>query len=266
MKANFKEFDDGCCSVVVHKNSTSFAFAYRRDSTYTANIYIEKIKIHGKEAIKQYKTTKGYSFHTIILKDGWFMGAGGASFRPSGGSDSKNPYDYLEKLGGKIVSKGKITKNDMETARKFMKKFTMAHFVIKSPKGNFGVLISLKSSKMIKTFKMKNGEYLCVPNSPRHYKKGVYVVKKSSLANVAIRVAGTDRWGGSTRRQVIAYDVINIKNSTKINIWATNDTGKLCGRVSKVQPDNIYYNKTKTSSKSIPKIPKKVYIGKAILN
>ena len=87
------------------KNNNSFAFAYRRDSTYTANIYIEKTEFYGKEAIKEYKLTKGYSFHTIILKDGWFIGAGCGLNKNRKRSDIINPYDNLEKLGVKIVSK-----------------------------------------------------------------------------------------------------------------------------------------------------------------
>jgi len=256
IKMDKSELTSGCCSVVLHENSTSFAYAYRRDSSYSADLYIKKIKLYGKEAVKEYKTTNGYFFHTIVLKDGWFIGSGGA--------DIPSLNRYLENLGGKIASKGKITNNDMKTAEKTLRKLGIGHFIIKSPEGNVGLSIYNRGSTRTTVFKMKKGEYVSVPNSPSFYRKGSYTIqKKSSLVDAAIYTAATDRWGVN-RRNIIAYDVKNINNSTKVSMWASNDDGKYVGR-NTLRADNIIYKGTTTKANSIPKIPNKKYIGEVTL-
>jgi len=254
----YYEISSGCCSVVLHGGNDSFAYGFRRDHSYSVDMHIQKTKLNGKEAIKTYKLTKGYFTHAIVLADGWFVGIGGW--------DNPNVNKNLEKLGGEIASRGKITNNDMNTALKYLKTIGMGHFVIKNPDGNIGVVLYNKGNikGTIKTvFKMKKGDFVSVPNGPSYYRKGTYNVKSNSV-DAAIYVAGSDKWGVQ-RRNIIIFDVKKIKNATNVGIWATNDDGKYVGRSSKKYSDNIIYNKTKTKSSSIPIIPNKKYIGKAIL-
>lgn len=43
----------GCCSIACQLDGNDSIFAFRRDARYEADIHIEKINWHGKEAIKQ---------------------------------------------------------------------------------------------------------------------------------------------------------------------------------------------------------------------
>lgn len=255
LKGDKNKLTSGCCSVVLQGKNNTYAYAYRRDSTYSANLYIVKTKLQGKQAVKEYKTVNGYFFHTVVLEGGWFIG--------TGGSDIPSINKNLENLGGKIASKGKITTNDMKTAQQSLRRLGIGHFIIKSPNGNVGVAIYNRGSTKTTVFKMKAGEYVSVPNSPSSYRKGKYTIKKS-LLDSAIYTAGTDRWGVN-RRNIIAYDVKKIENKTSVKIWASNDDGKYVGRSTKWRSDNIIYNKTTTKASSIPIIPNKKYIGEAIL-
>jgi hypothetical protein len=67
----------GCCSVLVHVKNGYDVFSFRRDSVYSANLYITKTRWYGKDTLEEYKTTNGNFFHTIISKNGWIVGAGG---------------------------------------------------------------------------------------------------------------------------------------------------------------------------------------------
>jgi len=255
IKPDKTELSSGCCSVVLQGKNNTFAYAYRRDSTYAAPLYIKKTNLHGKEALKEYKTVNGYFFHTVVLKDGWFIGSGGA--------DIPRLNRYLEDLGGKIASKGKITNNDIRLAHSAVRSLGIGHFIIKSPDGNVGVSIYNRGRSKTAVFKMKEGEYVSVPNNPAHYRKGKYTANKSSLVDSAIYTAATDRWGVN-RRNIIAYDVKKMDKTTNVKIWASNDDGRYVGRKT-MRADNIIYKGTTTKASSIPKIPSKKYIGEATL-
>ncbi|MDP3484312.1 MAG: hypothetical protein Q8S06_02220 [Methanobacteriaceae archaeon] len=248
--------ESGCCSVLVHVKKGVDVFAYRRDSTYAANLYIKKVKWYGKETIKEYKLVNGYFFHTIISKNGWIVS--------TGGPDVVWINKKLESLAGKISVKGRITKTDINSAYKILRKLGMGHFLIKDPVGNVGIAIYNSGSSKVKVFKMKDGEYVSVPNSPRFYRQGKYMVKRSNPVSAAIYLAGTDRWGVN-RRNIITYKVENINSSTEINVWASYDGGKLVHRNGRGHPDNIIFRGHKIYAKSLPRIMGKKFIGKVTL-
>lgn len=247
-KAVNNEASSGCCSVLVHVKKGVDVFSYRRDSTYAANLYIQKVKWYGKEAVKEYKTTNGYFFHTIITRNGWIVSAGG----PDIVWINKN----LEKLGGQISARGHITPADINSAYALLRKAKLGHFLIKDPEGNVSLAIYSSGRSKIKLFKMKDGEYVSVPNSPIYYRQG-FINKKSSSISSAIYLAGTDRYGVN-RRNVITYEVKNVTNSTEVNIWASYDGGKLIKRY-KGKPDNIIFGNFKIYAKTLPRIPSKIY-------
>lgn len=251
-----QKIGNGCCSVLLHVKNGVDVFAYRRDSTYAANLYIKKISWYGKEALKEYKTTNGYFFHTIIAKNGWIVS--------TGGPDVVWINKKMESLAGKISTKGKITRTDMNSAYSLLKKLRMGHFLIKDPQGNVGLAVYYYGGSKLKIFKMRNGEYVSVPNSPRYYRSGVLsTAKLSNPVSAAIYLAGTDRWGVN-RRNIITYEVKNILNITRINIWASFDGGKLIKRY-RGKPDNIIFAGRVIYAKSLPRIPNKKFIGQATL-
>ncbi|MDO9627340.1 MAG: hypothetical protein Q7I96_06935 [Methanobacteriaceae archaeon] len=248
--------ESGCCSVLIHVKKGVDVFAYRRDSTYAANLYIKKVKWYGKETIKEYKLVNGYFFHTIISKNGWIVS--------TGGPDVVWINKKLESLAGKISVKGRITKTDINSAYKLLRKLGMGHFLIKDPVGNVGIAIYNSGSSKIKVFKMKDGEYVSVPNSPRYYRQGRYTAKKYNPVYNAIYLAGTDKWGVN-RRNIITYKVENKNSFTEINLWASYDGGKLVHRNGRGKPDNIIFMGHKIYAKSLPRIMAKKFIGKVTL-
>lgn len=250
------DLDSGCCSVLVHVKKGTDIFAYRRDSTYSANIHIKKIKWYGKEAIKEYKLKRGYFFHTIITQNGWIVAMGGP--------DIPKLDRKMEKLAGHITLQGHISKKNIKSVYKLLKKSGMGHFIIKSPHDYVGLVIYKSGRSMIRLFKMKNKEYVCVPNSPRYYKQGKYTSKKSNPISAAIYVAGTDKWGVG-RRNIITYHIRNYVNLTKVKIWASFDGGKLVKRRDYGKPDNIYFKGRKIKAKTLHYILGKKYLGQITL-
>lgn len=261
------KIESGCCSIILQVNSSAYAYAYRRDSTYAANLYIKKVKLYGIEALKEYKTTNTYFFHSIIFKNGWYLGAGG--------SDNPSVNKYLENLGAKMVYKNSITKNYLEKAMKKVRSLGIGHFVIKSPKGKVGVVVYNYGVSKMNIFRMKSGEYLSIPNSPNLFRHSKYTVKKNNPVDAAIYIAGTDSFGVN-RRNIMVYNVTNFKynkNNTKnnintktlIKIWVTNDNGKYVGRNTGSKSDNVFFNGKKVRAGSIPIIPNKKYIGRVVL-
>lgn len=254
-KTNTIKTESGCCSVLIHVKKGLDVFAYRRDSTYAANLYIKKVKWYGKETIKEYKLVNGYFFHTIISKNGWIVS--------TGGPDVVWINKKLESLAGKISVKGRITKTDINKAYKLLRKLGMGHFLIKDPRGNVGIAIYNSGRSKVKVFKMKDGEYVSVPNSPRYYRQGRFTAKKYNPVSKALYLAGTDKWGVN-RRNIITYKVENIYSSTEINVWASYDGGKLVHR-NRGHPDNIIFRGHKIYAKSLPRIMGKKFIGKVTL-
>lgn len=248
------KLNSGCCSVLVHVKKGVDVFSYRRDSTYAANLHIIKTKWHGKEAVKEYKITNGYFFHTIITRNGWIVS--------TGGPDIVWINKKLENLAGQVSVRGHIKKSDINSAYALLRKEGLGHFLIKDPEGNVGLAIYKSGHSKIKVFKMKDREYISVPNSPIYYRQGI-ITKKANSVSSAIHLAGTDRYGVN-RRNIITYNVQNIHNSTEINIWASYDGGKLIKRY-RGKPDNIIFRGHKIYANTLPRIPSKKYIGKVTL-
>ena len=246
--------NSGCCSVLVHVKKGVDVFSYRRDSTYAANLHIIKTKWYGKEAVKEYKTTNGYFFHTIITRNGWIVS--------SGGPDIVWITQKLESIAGHASVRGHIKKSDINSAYALLRKEGLGHFLIKDPSGNVGMVTYNYGRAKTKLFKMKDRDYVSLPNNPIYYRQGT-ISKKSNPVSSAIHIAGTDRYGVN-RRNIITYKVQNIHNSTEVNVWATFDGGKLIKRYMG-KPDNIIFRGHKIYANTLPRIPSKKYIGKITL-
>ena len=244
----------GCCSVLVHVGPGHDVMSYRRDSVNSANIIIDKINFNGQNAIKEYKIQGGYFSHTIITENGWIIGIGG--------KDDPDTTNRLEILGSDIISKGHIERGDMEKANAIIEKNGWGHFIIKSPDANVGLTSCdyRVSLSIIKLFKMKDGDYVKVPNNPRYYGHGKFNRFSKDPDNAAIKIIGNDIYGQS-RRDVITYDC----NSKKVHIWASFDGGALLWG-SRTSPDNIQYLGTKINGNELPVIPNKKFLGEEDLS
>ncbi|KZX14566.1 hypothetical protein [Methanobrevibacter filiformis] len=211
------------------------------------------MKINGKNAVKEYKTTNGYFTHTIIFKNGWFISIGGA--------DIVNVNKRLTKLGSDMATK-KVTEDLLNESYKTLKKLGIGHFVLKSPNGEVKAASYYSGYFKKFNFKLKSGEYAVIPNSPRSFKKGKNPSKIPEKS--VISILAKDKYGVN-RRNIMVYSVSNINKKTKIQIWATNDNGKYVGLSTSGLKDNVYFGSKKISKTLIPAISKKKYIGSVTL-
>jgi len=260
------ENNTGCTSVIIHVQQGHDIIAYRRDAGYSADMIIEKMNFNGQSAIHQYKTQNGYFTHVIITENGWIISIGG--------KDNPDINKQLERLGSNIISKGKIENYDIENANVILKEDGWGHFVIKSPDNDVGVAIYdsrissniTESSSMTALFKMGEGTYVKVPNTPKYYSYGQFDSFSNDPTDAAIKIAGTDPYNnhGIDRRDIITYDVINSNNSKIVNIWASFDGGALLNG-AKGSPDNINFFGTEIFGDGLPKIPDRTFLGEETL-
>ena len=238
----------GCCSILVHVKKGYDVFSFRRDSVYTATLYLKKTTWYGKDALEEYKTTNGHFFHTIVSKNGWIFG--------SGGPDIPSLNQKLMDLAGRTSVSGHITASTLSSATSILRQMGMGHFLIKAPDDNVGVVSYNGGSLKTALFKMSNGQYVSVPNSPSCYRTG-YISTVDPVAST-IHLAITDRWG-LNRRNIMTYQVQNVKDlvnySTSVKVLASDSRGT---------PDNIVFNGHLISKNTLPRAPNKKLIGQMI--
>ena len=235
----------GCCSVLLHVKDGSDVFAFRRDSTYSANLYFQRSNWYGKDTVKEYKMANGYFFHTIISNGGWIVA--------TGGPDIPSLNTELENLAGRTSVSGYITQSTINSAYNILRSEGMGHFIIKAPNNEVGLVIYNGGSVKEALFKMGNGQYVSVPNGPGYYRSGYTSV--SDPVYSAIHLETTDGWG-LNRRNIMTYLVSNVNYSTQVKIWAST---------CRSTPDNIIFGGKTISKYSLPKIPNKLYIGQVTL-
>ncbi len=238
----------GCCSVLVHVKKGYDVFSFRRDSVYTANLYIKKTSWYGKDALEEYKTTNGNFFHSIISKNGWIVGSGGPDI----------PYlnKQLMDLAGRTSVSGHITASTIRSATSILRQMGMGHFLIKAPDDIVGIVTYNGGNLKTELFKMSDGRYVSVPNSPSCYRTGF--VSTTDPVDSTIKLAMTDRWGVN-RRNIMTYQVQNVKDlinySTSIKIYACDSRGT---------PDSIVFNGKLISKNTLPRAPNKKFIGQMV--
>ena len=238
----------GCCSVYIQVNSSESIGGFRRDSTYAANIFIKKSKWNNKTIIKQYKTANTYFFHLITSSDGWIIGTGGA--------DNPNINKKIEKLSETMVSIGKIKQSLLKKIQSYEKILGIGHYAIKDPKGNYAIVWK----NIIKTGKLKKGEFISVPNKASYFRYGKFKKFDTNPLKAAIKIGATDKFG-INRRDCTIFHLKYSKNKGNISVYGANDDGKLSGRHTSHLKDNIYFKNKYFSKNSLPKIPKMKLLG-----
>jgi hypothetical protein len=242
----------GCTSIYLQISKSEGILGFRRDSTYAANIYIKACKWNGRTAIKQYKTAHSYFFHSILTSDGWMIGTGGA--------DNPKVNKAVEKLAGKMVKSGKIKKSFLKKIQGNERRLVTGHFVIKSPNGKYAVV--WKST--IKTGKLKNGQYLSVPNGKSYFRHGGYAKFGKNPTKAAVKILATDSFGVN-RRDVTVFHWNSTTNegstTSNVSVYAANDNGRLMGRHTGHLKDNIYFKGTFFSKNKLVKTPSMTLLG-----
>lgn len=234
----------GCCSVFLQEDGANAMMAFRRDAKSADDIYIEKVKWHGKDAIKQYKKTGGYFCQVIITSDGWMIGYGGTDDGPDN--------ELIENITGEMIEKNNaITEDGLAKIEEIKKPYKIGHVVVKTPTGDYG----LATDKGHFTGKLKPGDYISMPNRYTYFRSGNITFNSSSdKVKTMNELAITDGFG-LTRRDVTTFDfnVTNEANTT--TMYISNDDGSTHGMVCGEMYDNVIFNGTTTNGEDIPIAP-----------
>ena len=243
----------GCSSIYVYLNENESAMAFRRDSTYGASLYVVAKKWYGRTAVKQYKLTGTYFFHAITTSDGWHIG--------TGGWDNPTVNKKIEKLAGKMVSSNKISKSLLNSVLYQERKLPTGHFAIVAPNGRYAVLWR---GGYIKG-KLKEGEYLKVPNIRSLFRHGNYRDFSDNVSEAALKIAAKDPFG-INRRNIMTYHYKRVtkdyKTNASVTVYGANDKGNLLGRYTAGLRDNVYFKKKFISKFKLFGTPKQKLIGK----
>lgn len=242
----------GCCSVVCQMDGNNSMFAFRRDAGYAADIHIEKINWHGKEAIKQYKTDGKYFCQVIVTNDGWTIGYGGLD----DGDDNKK----IENITGRMVANNTIDNSSLEEIQSIKNSYGRGHVLIKAPDGRYGVAMGYSHF----TGKLNPGEYISVPNKESFVRTGNIQMNASDKVQTMHKLAITDGYG-LYRRDVTVYDFHNFENDTTkgniTDITLSNDDGSTFGMSTGGSADNVNFNGTLFKKEDIPIAPKYQNVG-----
>lgn len=247
------DLKNDCCSVIVQITDNHDVVAFRRDAIFPAELFIAQDTFYGKNAEIQFKVCGGLFFHTVITSDGWIVATGGFG--------SSYNHDLMS-IANQIINNGSINQELLDKITPVLTKMGLGHFLIKSPDNYVAFEIKFNETHLTKFFKMKNGEFISVPNDPQYYREGCYSEFNSNPLIAAVKIEGTDLWG-INRRNVIIHDVIKNTNATLLKIWASYDDGSLLDRnEGKGGPDNIrFLDDLIINGKDLPVIPKITKIG-----
>lgn len=240
-----------CCSVVVHVSENESTATFRRDSIFQATINIEKTQWYGTNIIKQSKSKNGYFVHSIITQNGWVMGFGG--------TDMVKVQANIIKTAGKMYSENNISYTGMNKIYNLVKTLRIGHAVIKSPNGTVGVAIYNNGGRYFIT-KLANGEYVCVPNNIKYYKRGYYQTFSKDAVNASMKIARIDKYG-INRRNILTYHTKTTSYSQQTKIYVTNDDGRYVSTNTSHLKDLVFCLGKTINTNQIPIIPNKKLIG-----
>lgn len=253
----FDETDEsgmfGCCSIACQLDGNESVFAFRRDSPHAADIKIEKINWHGKEAIKQWKEEGGYFCQAIITNDGWTIGYGGL--------DDGEVSQQIENITGQMVENNKIDNATLEKIQDMKKPYGRGHVLIKTPDGDYGVAMATTHF----TGKLKPGDYISIPNKPEYVRTGDIQMNSSDKVKILHKLEMSDGYG-IERRDITTFFFHHFENETfKGNITdiaVSNDDGSQFGMKTAQSVDNIIFNGTTLKKEDIPIGPTYKELGK----
>lgn len=239
----------GCCSILLQVDDGHTLFAYRRDSNVTADITIEKVNWHGKDAIKQYKTEDGYFCHVIVTSDGWFVGLGGID----DGIDNEKCENITAKM---ITEDGAISNSSLEEIQKIKQPYGRGHVLIKSPNGTYGFATVDK----IKTGTVEQGRYISIPNNYSYSRADDISLETPDKVKLMNELAQSDKYG-LDRREIITYDFKEGQLINTTDIYVSNEDGSELGIDYTGCIDDVYFNNTLTKADDIPIAPNYKNIG-----
>ena len=242
----------GCCSIVCQLDGNNSLLSFRRDAKYSANINIEQVEWHGKNAIKQYKTEQGYFCQVIVTNDGWTVGYGGMDDGPDN--------EYVENLTADMISKNDISEDGLKEIQRIKASHGRGHAIIKAPNGHYGAVINDTHF----TGDLKEGDYLSLPNKYAYFRSGHMSENTSDKIKSMQNLEITDGYG-LDRRDITTYFFHQVENDTFkgniTDIYMSNDDGSTFGMKTGGLYDNIKFNGTVINGSSIPIAPSYKQLG-----
>lgn len=237
----------GCCSVVVQLENNSSILSYRRDAESYADIHIEQVDWHGKQAAKQYKVDGGYFNHVIVTNDGWIIGLGGA--------DDGIDNQICENITASMVTANNISTAKLEEIQAIKAAHNKGHVVIKAPNGDYG----FATPQIVKTGHLDPGQYISMPNHYSYSRSGEISLNDTDKITTMTDLARSDMYGLS-RRGITVYDFQTHANNNTTDIYVSNDDGSLFGMATGSMIDDVYYNNTVIKGGDIPIAPSSKHI------
>ena len=243
----------GCCSFFAQINDNSFVCGFRRDSTYSVDIYIKEVSWYGRTAMKQYKNIGGYSFHIIVTSDGWAIGTGGA--------DSGRINSAIENIAGNMVKSNSMPVSSVKSIMSYIRSLGIGHFAIKAPNGDY-VVAWMNSYRY---GKLNPGQYISVPNYQSYFRAGkISSFGTTDPGELGTKIGASDQYGVNRREVVVHYwRAVTERGSTVAHFasYASNDNGKLKGLSTSHLVDNVYFKHRYFSKNSLPQSTNSKYLG-----
>lgn len=239
----------GCCSVALQLDGNNSLMTFRRDAQSYADIYIEKVNWHGKEAIKQYKTSGGYFCQVIVTSDGWVIGYGGI--------DDGEDNEKIENLTGAVLENSTVIPESLLTQVSEIKAaYKLGHMIIKAPNGTYGVATANDHY----SGKLNENEYISIPNRDGYIRSGTIEANTTDKVSTMMNVAQSDAFG-LTRRDITSFlfTVNDTENVT--DVYLSNDDGSMWGMSTGDLCDNVNFMGNVTEAGDIPIAPNYKYLG-----
>ncbi|MGX8693904.1 MAG: hypothetical protein ACSW71_03255 [Methanobrevibacter sp.] len=254
--ANTDESDmTGCCSVMLQLEGNDSMFSFRRDASFSADIYIiNTTDWHGHKAIKQYKTDGGYFCQAVVTDDGWLIGFGGV--------DDGIDNERIENITAEMINDNNTISEDILTKVQEIKaSYGLGHILIKAPNGNYG----LATATTHQSGHLKPGDYVSLPNRYQFLRTGTIDLNTSDKVTTMVNLAASDMFG-ITRRDITTFHFHNATNDTFegniTDIYISNDDGSMLGMSTGGLVDDVYFNgSTVINGSKIPIAPKYSKIG-----
>lgn len=242
-------YESGCCSVVAQIDENHTIMSYRRDANLTADIYIEQVNWSGHPAVKQYKTENGYFNHVVVTNNGWVVGLGGVDDGPDN--------ERCEQIASGMISDDySISESALREIQDIKKPYQRGHVIIKAPNGNYG----FATVDMLKTGKMKPGDYISMPNKYKYSRSGTIDLNSTDKIKTMVELAQSDIFG-LNRRDICVYDFQAGENGNTTDIYISNDDGSLTEVSTADCYDNVFFNNTKYEGSKLPISPNYEKIG-----
>ena len=240
----------GCCSIMLQQDGNNSIMSFRRDAGNAADIYIEKIDWHGKEAIKQYKTSAGYFCQVIITSDGWMIGYGGID----DGEDNKKIENIT---AGMITDNDTIHESGLEQVQQIQAAYGLGHLLIKAPNGNYGVA----TANTHYTGKLSPNQYISVPNKEGFIRTGDVQPNATDKIKTMNNLEISDGFG-LTRRDITTFNFQCVNDTTNVtDVYIANDDGSYWGMSTAGLVDTVNFTGKIIKPDEIPIAPSYKAIG-----